>query len=84
MSAEVPLLDATQSRPIQLDIAKYRAHLDSLELTDEQAAEFLTVLWHIMIAFVDLGFGVDAVQCLLPEMHEGSAEQGAEPTDQDT
>jgi hypothetical protein len=48
------------------DPEKYRCHLDDTELSHEQQVEYLKVLWSIMITFVELGFGVDSVQQVLP------------------
>ncbi len=52
-------LDANTSDDV--DLSPYRKHLKDIELTDEEADEFLAILWNIMSHFVDLGFGVDAV-----------------------
>jgi hypothetical protein len=57
------------SRPA-LDISRYREHLGSLELPEDQEAELLRTLWEIMAAFVDLGFNVDSVQYLIPALSE--------------
>lgn len=45
-----------------LDVNKYRSHVENFDLTEEQKLELLETLWSIMTAFVDLGFGADAVQ----------------------
>ncbi len=44
------------------DPQPYLAQLDGLDMTDAQKREFLTALWEILSAFVDLGFGVSSVQ----------------------
>ena len=51
---------------LALDPEKYRHYLNDLEITDEQAAEFLQVLWNIMHSMVDMGMGLDNIQMLLP------------------
>ena len=49
---------------LPLDVKKYQSHMEEFDLTEEQKAELLETLWSIMAAFVDLGFGTDAVQYL--------------------
>jgi len=46
--------------PLRLDVERYRAQLEGLDLTEEQAAEVLQTLWGIAEAFVDEAFGVDS------------------------
>jgi hypothetical protein len=49
------------------DDPKYREALEG-DLTDEQARELLAALDFILRGFVDLGFGVDALQLAIPEL----------------
>jgi hypothetical protein len=58
---------------LRFDPGKYRAHVDDLDLTEVQKAELLKTLWWIMATFVDLGFQVDSVQCLLPAFEEAAS-----------
>lgn len=58
---------------LALDVAKYREHVDDLDLTEAQKAELLRTLWWIMATFVDLGFRVDSVQVLLPAFNEAAS-----------
>jgi hypothetical protein len=80
---ELPEAPAEGAEPLtgtlQFDAGKYRAHVDDLDLTEEQKAELLGTLWWIMATFVDLGFRVDSVQCLLPAFTEAAShpESGA-------
>lgn len=53
--------------PLRLDVERYRAHLEGLDLTEEQAAEVLRTLWGIVEAFVDEAFGVDSVSLARPQ-----------------
>ncbi len=46
----------------------YRHHLNEFDLSEEQQNELLQTLWSIMSALVDIGWGVDTVQLLLPDM----------------
>ncbi|QEW21466.1 hypothetical protein LA6_003677 [Marinibacterium anthonyi] len=45
-----------------IDVEKYQAYLDDPSLSDAQRAEIMNALWSIMMAFVELGFGVHPVQ----------------------
>ena len=50
-------------RPVlTLDVALYEHMLADSDLTDGQKQEFLQELWSIIVAFVDLGFGVHPLQ----------------------
>lgn len=60
------------------DDPKYRAALECDDLTDEQATELLRAVDSIMRMFVDLGFGVDAVQLALPELFSKQSESLAD------
>jgi hypothetical protein len=67
--------------PLQFDPTKYRQHLESFDLTEEQQTELLAILWRILATFVELGFGVDSVQTLLPALAEASTEDEADQLD---
>lgn len=49
-------------RVITVDVKQYEAWLDSTDLTPAQKAEFIEALWSIVMAFVELGFGVHPLQ----------------------
>jgi hypothetical protein len=51
---------------LTLDVALYQAWLDGAELSDAEREAFLESLWSIMVAFVDLGFGVHPMQQAAP------------------
>src|SRR5688572_12119081 len=61
-----------------LNAQRYLEQLDELELPEEQKTEILNALWHIMATFVELGFGVDSVQNILPAVAEISFESQAD------
>lgn len=44
--------------------------LGDSDMSEEQVVEFLRILDSILRTFVDLGFGVDAVQLALPALAE--------------
>lgn len=65
--------DAPLAPTPRLDIEKYREHMDGLDLTEVEQEELLRTLWWIMASFVQLGFGVDSVQSVLPAFAEASS-----------
>lgn len=50
------------ARNVQIDVEKYQAYLDDPSLTDVQREDIIQALWTIIVAFVELGFGVHPVQ----------------------
>jgi hypothetical protein len=63
--------NASYPEPLRLDIERYRAHLQGLDLTEKQAAEVLQTLWAIAEAFVDEAFGVDSFSLARPQAGSG-------------
>lgn len=53
---------ARAARTLTLDVEKYQTYLDDADLTGDQKEEFLKALWSIIVAFVDLGFGISPLQ----------------------
>lgn len=56
--------------PLPLDPDDYLPYLDGFDMSLEQKQAALFALWHIMSAIVDIGFGMDTVQILLPDIFE--------------
>ncbi|WP_395664441.1 hypothetical protein [Methylocella sp.] len=54
--------DASARPIVTVDVRKYQSYLDESGLSEEKKAEFLQALWSIVVAFVDLGFGVHPLQ----------------------
>jgi len=61
--------DQPAIKPPQCDLEKYHEHVKDFDLSEEEQSELLKTIWHIMAAFVDMGFGVDSIQ-LLPSSTE--------------
>ena len=59
--------------PPDFDPEEYRADLNAPDLSQEQQDELLRALWQIMCTMVDIGWGVDSVQILLPELFEAAS-----------
>ena len=60
--------DERHTWPPLLDSGKYLAEIEDWDVSEAQKVEFLQTLWSILCSFVELGFGVDSVQHLLPEL----------------
>ena len=61
--------DVPASKPLTFDPDDYRDELDGIDdLTEEQANELLLAIWEIMKAFVHLGWGVDSIHQVLPDL----------------
>lgn len=54
---------------------EYMEDLKDCDLSDEQKHEMLQALWHIMSSMVDLGWGVDTVHIVLPELFSKAADE---------
>ncbi|MCR9261218.1 MAG: hypothetical protein NXH95_15960 [Pseudomonadaceae bacterium] len=50
----------------KLEVEDYRDHLVEFEFTAKEERELLETLWGIMQTMVDIGFGLDAVQQVIP------------------
>ncbi|WP_086931895.1 hypothetical protein [Agarilytica rhodophyticola] len=53
---------------LKLDPDKYRHHLENMDITEEQANELMATLWQIMSTMVDIGWGVDILNIVLPDI----------------
>ncbi len=49
-------------RIVSVDWERYAQFLENEKLTEEQKQEFLETLWNIIVAFVELGYGVHPIQ----------------------
>jgi hypothetical protein len=67
---------------LPLDVKKYQSHLEDFDMTEEQKLELLETLWSIMAAFVDLGFGIDAVQYIFRDNGPNSLDSGGDEAEE--
>ncbi|MEM9388084.1 MAG: hypothetical protein AAGA68_23715 [Pseudomonadota bacterium] len=65
-STSVPPLNAGER--LTLDPAIYRDALEELSLSEEQENALLQALWEIMHIFVEIGWGVQPVQMMIPQL----------------
>ncbi len=54
---------------LEVDLDYYQSYLDDLDISEEQKREVIEALWTIVVAFVDLGFGINTVQNVLPDQY---------------
>jgi len=54
--------DASVRPIVTVDVKKYQSWIDDSGLSEEKKEEFLQALWSIVVAFVELGFGVHPLQ----------------------
>ena len=76
--------EAKGQEPLLIDLEKYRKDLSGFEMTTEQENELLQVLWNIMSIFVDIGWGVDTVQLVLPDLFKEVAPDSEKRIESDT
>lgn len=55
---------------LKLDPDKYRDRISGCYADEERQNEVLNALWNIMRMMVDMGWGVDSVQVLLPDLFQ--------------
>ena len=74
MSDEISVFDPPKDGlgypDMTLDIEKYRPYLAEIEVSEDQAEEFLQILWNMMHTMVNLGLGLDGIQTFLKECEE--------------
>lgn len=51
--------------PVSHNVQDYMKHFEDIEISEEDAAALIHMLIEIMKAFVDCGFQIDLVQCVL-------------------
>lgn len=47
---------------LEVDLEQYQTYLDENDLSDDQKSDFVNALWTVIVAFVDLGYGVHPAQ----------------------
>jgi hypothetical protein len=57
---------------MEVDIDEFRPYFSEYEMDQAQKDEFIRILWNIMCAFVDLGWGVSSIHFSLPELTDFS------------
>lgn len=62
--------DPNAPKHLEIDVERYQHFLDHLDA--DQRDEALRALWQIIVAFVDLGFGVHPMQQACGQLREGA------------
>lgn len=52
--------DSPARRALTLDTAKYQSYLDDTQIPDDQKTQLIETLWVIVVAFIDLGYEINA------------------------
>jgi hypothetical protein len=58
--------------PLSFDPRDYMRYVRDQNLTEAQAVELLGAIWSIVVAFVDLGFGISPLQQAMDKSGDGS------------
>ena len=59
--------------PIEVDTSRYHDVVEHEGLEPEQSVQFLTALWSVVVAFIDLGFSVHPVQAAVANSTVGES-----------
>ncbi|MEE9453112.1 MAG: hypothetical protein V3V13_01850 [Paracoccaceae bacterium] len=70
---------AAQNRIIHVDVEKYQHLLDDSGMNNAQKREVLEALWSMIVAFVDLGFGVHPMQEICGQELENGTQPAQSP-----
>ncbi len=54
----IPVAHTKPPRTLEFDPTLFVHHLESWDGSDEEKAEYLELVWQIVVQFVDLGFGI--------------------------
>ena len=72
---------SSAKRIVALDLEKYQAHLDGLDVSKECKEEFLRAMYSIVMTFFDLGFEVHPLQEVCGKKGIGTNRQTQGATD---
>ncbi|WP_282077147.1 hypothetical protein [Epibacterium ulvae] len=67
--------------PLDVDLMTFAHHLDESDLTDDEKQEFLGIFWNLVMAFVDLGYGVNSTQMACGHLTKSFEKEGVLPPD---
>lgn len=56
------------SGPPDFDLLDFSGEIQEMEISDAQAEQILQALWPIMYTAAQIGWGVDIVQIMLPQL----------------
>ena len=61
---------------LDVDLMKFAHHLDESDLDEEQKQQFLGIFWNLVVAFVDLGYGVNSTQLACGHLTKSFEKEG--------
>ena len=61
---------------LDVDLMQFAHHLDESDLDEEQKQAFLGILWNLVVAFVDLGYGVNSTQLACGHLTKSFEKEG--------
>lgn len=62
----VPSLDSPPAfQPLHFDVREYMQFVEDEDLTEAQAEDLLRTVWEIVVAFVDIAYGIHPAQQVL-------------------
>ncbi|WOI53000.1 hypothetical protein [Parvularcula sp. LCG005] len=72
--------DSSETGPgaLSMDAQRYLHHLEDWDISEDEKHEFLTIIWNLMVGFVDLGFRPDASR-LVQHFSEQAATKQTHP-----
>ena len=70
-------------KPVQLDVdlMRFAHHLDHSDLSEDQKQEYLGIFWNLVMAFVDLGYGINAAQMACGNLTKSFEKEGGSQPD---
>ena len=61
---------------LDVDLMQFAHHLDDSDYDDEEKQEFLGIFWNLVVAFVDLGYGVNSTQMACGHLTKSFEKEG--------
>lgn len=66
---------------LDVDLMAFAHHLDGCDLSDEEKQDYLGIFWNLVMAFVDLGYGLSATQMACGHLSKSFEKEGVLPSD---
>jgi len=52
-------------RILEVDVDRFQSALDEADMSDEEKAEYLQIIWSVVLEFVDLGYGIHPINSVI-------------------
>ncbi|MEL6218153.1 MAG: hypothetical protein AAFR79_06755 [Pseudomonadota bacterium] len=73
--------EAPRKTILEVDVARFQHALQIADASEAEKAEYLQLLWEIVVQFVDMDYGVHPVQQCCGQLHEGDAQAAIAASD---